>query len=537
MDLKTIFSQGKKEWKRRRSISQDSGSLKSTQKQLEVQLSALGQKAWGERIDISAHPEIRTILETNQNQLDELGKKSQDCRNRKEEKEAGKNRENEQFNKERKGIEERKKEADSRLSGEKDILKKLQKELNQSEQRSGQIAGEREQLQKKITSPEATVEQRSEIEKKLQQLAQEESALLDRRRELGLSVKTQGEKVAPLQTEADELQKQINAVQERQKESISAIDKELAEIKKEFDTHQSRIQEIEKTQLENYRLLGEKLAAGGTLPVTLDDEIAAVRESEQKISEIKAKLADLDSQQSEEGRSAYRKMLTILIGGVLLLIALIVLGVILLSPKDKPQSIVEELSQGKINEAVGGMMALAGAEKAKEIQKGLENMQEGVEAIRKASQEKMGRGETVASEEKLSSALPQVPNWQMSAPIYSRMNFSGIDTASLRTTYQDDSGRTVAAEITDTHSVSVLLAPSQALLMSGMTVDDEQIYQKSGKLHDHPMIESLDKQDKTARLTLIVKERYLLNLETSAEEGIELLKTFAGRMKLDELDG
>ncbi len=536
MDLKTIFSQGKKEWRRRRSISQDNSNLKSVQGQLVDQMTVLGRKAWEEKVDINAFPEIKTLLETNQGQLDDLKSKAEDCQKRKEAGEQEKKSKNEEFVKERRGVEEKKKEADSKLNSEKEILKNLQKNLSQAESRSDQIAKERNQLQDKIANANTTVEQRTEHENKLKELAAEEAGLLDSRREQSASIKTQEGKIQPLQAESDALQKQVEEILKRQKETVSAIDQKLGEIRKELDAHQAKTKELEKSQTESHRMLGEKLAAGGSVPAGLDSELVAVRECEQKIETIKIKLADLDSQQSEEGSSAYRRMLTIIVGGTLLVIALIVAAVILLSPKNKPRNIVEELSRGNLTEAIGGMMAQATSESPEEIKKSIEKMQEGVNAIREASEQKIGKGEAVASEKELTAVLSPVPDWEMTPCDYSSMNFSGIDTASLRTTYQDNSGRTVQVEITDTHSVSVLLAPSQALLMSGMVVDDEQIYQKSGKLGDHPMIESLDKQDHTARITLIVKERYLVNLETTAENGIELLKTFAGRMNLDQLD-
>jgi hypothetical protein len=120
----------------------------------------------------------------------------------------------------------------------------------------------------------------------------------------------------------------------------------------------------------------------------------------------------------------------------------------------------------------------------------------------------------------------------METPIYSKMNFSGIESSSLRTKYSRDTGDEIQAEITDTHSISILLAPSQALFSMNMTVDDELVYQKTGQLDGIPMIESVEKRTGTARLNLVIAERYLLNLDTQSENGLDLLKDFVGSLNL-----
>jgi len=329
MNLKTIFSEGKKERRRRRSISRDNRCLKAKQTDLSARLVALGQKAWGEKIDLTAFLEVKSGLEANQAQLDDLKRKSDDCLKRKEERESEKKRHSARFAEESRGIEEKKKTAFSLLNKEKDLMKTLQKSLSQAENRSQQIAKEREQLQKQITDAATPTDQKAGHEKHLQELAGEEAGLLGARRDESEAIKTQNEKIGPLQAESDNLQKQIQDVLSRQKETLGGIEKNLSELRKELEGHQAKAKEVEKAQTEAYRQLGEKLAAGGDSSPSLNAELGAVREAEREIENIKAKIVNLGSQQSPGARGAYKKMIAILIGGLGLFVTLIVAALIL----------------------------------------------------------------------------------------------------------------------------------------------------------------------------------------------------------------
>jgi len=534
MELKTIFSEGKKEWQRRRAISQDNSALKEKNTVLSSQMISLGKKAWDEKVDISNAPDIKKMLESQQAQIDDLKQKSETCNKRKEEKENEKTKKNEQFNTDRKKIEEKKKAIDTRLNAEKDQLKVLQKNLAQAETRSAQICKEREQLQQKVTDANVNEDQKIGFKKTLEDLATEESELLGSLTNYNESIKAQNDKIEPLQTEVNELQKQINTIMSQQKETISDIDKTLNEIRKELDSHITQLKEIDHHQKEQFQLLGASLAAGNNPSALLSSELSAIRVTEQEIKEIEGKIADLGSQASEESSSAYKKMLAIIIGGAVLIIAIIVTAVILLAPKNKNP--LEELVKGNVPvEAIKDIAAKVLDGKAIEQKEGEDTFQQGVNAIKEESEKKIGKGTPVATEKDLAAVLTSVPGWEMTPSAFSSMSFSDIETANLRTTYKNSDDQTVQVEISDTHSVAVLLAPSQAMFMMNMTVDDDQIYQKSGKQNGVPMIESLEKETGTARLILVIKERYLVNLETNVDKGLDILKQFAGQLNLNAL--
>lgn len=535
MDFKTIFTEGKKEWKRRRSISQDNSALKDQLTLLSSRRTQLGQKAWNEKLDLSGFPDINEVLIQNQEQLDKFADLLETCQKKRQEQEELKASENEKFSKEKSKVEDEKKGVDSRLSQEKDLLKTHQKDLSQAESRTGQISKEREQLQKKITDVATTSEDRAGHENRLTQLAAEEAELLEKRRTLNESIKTQTDKVTPLQGESDDLQKKIHDIQNRQKEAIGAIDDTLTSVRKEAETHTSKTKEIEKLQQQQFTLLGEKLAASDAQDAAIGAEMGAIRETEAAISRINQNIAALDSQQNELSSKAYTQMLTIIIGGSLLIIAIIVAAVILLKPKQ--QNPLEKILQGKVPvEALGEIIAKTQTDEPEDLKKSVEAFSKGMGTLKAASEQKIGEGTPVAGEADLKPVLPEVSGWEMTPPIYSKINISGVESSSLRNTYHRGEDQEISVEITDTHSVSVLLAPSQALFMMNMAVDDEQMYQKTGKIGDIPMIESLEKETLTARLVLVVKERYLINLETRSDNGLDTLKEFAGHLNLSQLE-
>jgi len=531
MNIKQIFAEGKKERIRRKSLSRGQGDLKAKEEALAGRLTDLGRRAWAEKSDISAFPELKSALESQQAENDGLKQSLDDASKRKEGKESAKKLESERFDAERLAVEEKMKETDGRLNGEKDLLKTLQKSLNQTESRSAQIHKERDQLHKKIADPATPAEDKAAGAKSLQGLGTEEAGLLETRKSQGEAIKIQTDKIIPLQAESDALQKQIKDILAGQKATMGEFDKTLGEIGKEVDGLQAKMKEAEKVQAETFRQLGEKLASSRAATPCLHTELGAVKEAEREVGEIKARIADLGNQGSPEAASAYKKMTTILVGGILLVIALIVLALVLFSPRKK--TVLEELAEGRIpNSALAGAAARAsGGENP-----GTEAMQKGLDAIKEASEKKIGTGTKVAGEKELSAVMRPVPGWERSEPVYSRINFSGIDSASSRSIYRDSDDREVEVEVTDTHSVAALLAPAQAMISMRMTADDDLVYQKTGQLDGFPMIESLEKREGVARVVLIIKERYLINLKTTGEKGLDLLKEFAGRMNLKALD-
>ena len=536
MGINAIISEGKKEWRRRRSIRKENSALKDKQSILSERTTLMGEKAWGEGVGIDNFAEIKKNLTTHQTELDALKKKSEDGLKKKADLENRKVKAEERFTAERQGVEEKKKAVDSRLDTEKEQLKTLKKSLAQSESRSRKIADERSTLQKKIIDTDTSEEMRLSHQTRLDELATEEAELLEVRKEQSEAVKIQDGRIEPVQKESDQLNDQIDDILDRRKKEIGEIDKAVKEIQGELDGRRAREKEVEADRKKQFSLLGEKLAAEGTTIPTLETELTAVRETEKEIAQIQAEIAGLDGQQNEASSSAYRKMMTIIVGGVLLLVALIILAVMLLSPKKS--SPLDAVAEGKTPttsyaEAVARSSSQSteqsdsteSKESTVAIPEGMETFADSMKAVGEASREKIGKDTPVASEENLSAALTEIPGSEMSNPTFSKAEFSNIETATLRTTYRNSANQPVEVEITDTHSLSILLMPYQSMMAMERTVDNDKIYQKTGRHMGFPLIETLDKENGEARLVLIVKERYILSLETEGEGGLERLRS------------
>ena len=65
MGLKTIFQEGMKERKRRKSLSKVNNEFKEKEKVHAAQLTALGQKAWEAKTDISAFADLQAAARRN----------------------------------------------------------------------------------------------------------------------------------------------------------------------------------------------------------------------------------------------------------------------------------------------------------------------------------------------------------------------------------------------------------------------------------------------------------------------------------------
>jgi hypothetical protein len=239
--------------------------------------------------------------------------------------------------------------------------------------------------------------------------------------------------------------------------------------------------------------------------------LAAVRESEREISSIQASIANLDSQKSEAGTRAYKKMMALIWGGVLLLVVLVVAAFMLLKPKPK----------SPLQQVTGGMIP------SKTIEEAFTGG--------RSSGTKAENSGPVATAQDLGKVLNSVDGWEMSPPDYSKVEISGMETSTLRSTYSNVAGMEIEVEITDTHSVAAMLAPAQSIFTMRMELDDEQFYQQTGRLNGIPMVERLDKATGRSRITLIVRERYLVHMRTDAENGLDLLKGFVSRLDISAL--
>lgn len=519
MGLKEIFRDGMQESRRRKAVGKGKKDFQGKERLLGDQYTALGQKAWESKCDISNYGNIHDTLTNSQRQEDEQKARLDELQKQKQALEEQKKQENEKFDSQRKEVEEKKKGVDSRLNEEKNNLKATQKELDQANNRLSSIPKEREQLNKKLTDPATQEPARTEANTKLENLGKEEDVMKTQSKDKTEAVRALNEKIAPIQEESNQLQKQIDDIKAEQKKVIGELDKNLGDNKKETDSCNSKLKEIDKEKKAQYKQLGDQMAAANTTDPAVTTELTAIRTTQKEMSDINSEIGNLEGQQSEAGAKAHKQMIMIIVGGVLLVIAIIVALVILLTPK-KPQNPFEQ------------MMSESGA--PKDAAEGFGQMMKGFEGLAKQSETQQGKTIVVAPEGTLKSALPNVGGWEMNSS-YNTGSFGNITTSAINATYMGPNSQEVTVDITDAGTAAALLAPIKMLFSMNVAIDNEQEYQKISTYNNIPVAERFDKQSKNAEFSIIIKDRYIVNLQTTGDNGLEVLKNFMSKMDLSKL--
>jgi hypothetical protein len=523
MGIKQIFQEGMQEWRRKSSVNKGKRDLKGKERVYGDQLTALGKKAWESKLTIDSYGDVKDALANTQKQQDDLKALLDELQKKKLETEETKKQQNEQFDKNRKEIEEKKKGVDSRLNEEKNALKAAQKESEQASSRLAQIPKDRENLNKKSVDPATPEPEKTQVRDKLSKLGTEEDELKRKYQEKTDAIKGLSEKIAPIQEESDGLQKQIDEIKAEQKKVIGELDKTLADNKKDTDANNTKLKEADNVQLGNFKQLGEKLVAANVSDANVADEMTAIRATEKDMADINSQVGSLENQKSEASAGAYKKMIAIIIGGVLLIIAIIVALVILLSPKKPADPLSQLMSQMGKNSPSGDIQDLA-----KQMEKGLGGLKEQSENIQ-------GKKIAAADEGTLKSVLPNVGGWNANNPSYSKGAFGEIETANVHATYIGPDSKEVHVEVTDTASVSALLMPVKMIFSMNLSVDNDEKSEKISTYNGTPVIESYDKRTQEASFGFILKDRYIIGLRTKSENGPDLLKQFMSKMDLSKL--
>jgi hypothetical protein len=521
MGLKSIFQEGMKERKRKRSLGKVSNEFKDKEKVHAVQLTVLGQKAWEAKADISAFADLQTTLGAAQNNLDDLRAQSEKLQTQKQENETAKKQESDRFTASQKEAAEKKRDVDRRLNEQKNAWQTLQKEVGQATSRLAAIAVERTRLNGRFADPALPEAEKSEASEKLAALAKEEDelkALVKEKEEPGKTLPLQ---IAPLQEESDTLQKQIESIRGEQKKMLAEMDKKISALGNNLSKNKEKIREGEAKQKLDFKILGERLAAAHQVDPNIAGEMAAVLTARTEMEGVQALIGGLERQKDGSQVSAYKKMMAIIIGAIALVVAIIVLLFILLAPGKK------ETSLSSLFEREG--------KAAKSMEELAQQMQKGMGGIKAESEKIQGQKIIIASQSALGSTLPVVGGWQPQPPRYRQGAFGDLETATLQAEYAAADGGSVHVQVTDAGTASALLAPLKMIFALNMRIDDQDVVQRVSTYNGIPVAERFDKKDKEATLGIIFKDRYLIELKTKAARGLELLKEFAAKLDFSKL--
>lgn len=541
MGLKDIFQQGMKELKRKGALVKEKREFKQNEKKYHEELTTLGQKAWEKEVDISAYDNLKELLTNNQNQIDDFKSKIKELEEQKEKAQEKRDEENKSYDNQRSEVEEKKKEVDQRLDQEETAIKNVRNEMEDADKRINKIGSETEKLKKQQDDPELSNIEKQDIPGQLAALQKEKEELTKTLTDKNRVIQEHQEKASPIKEESDTLQKEIDTIKVKQKESIRQLDEQISGLEKEIDTNSAKTVDVEKEQKENFKQLGEKLADAGVDHEAVKAEMAAVRDSKKDMAEIQADIDRLEGQGSAASANAFWQMILIVAGGLLAIIVIIFLLAQLFGGSDKAKDTPGEqenvVTRTQTNDDGSGDSSGGTTQDGpKNLTDAAKQMQDVTGILKKQSEKMQGKEIVVSSKDALTTALPDVSGWKLkNEPDYRKQGFAQLETAQIDATYTGPDNKEVQVTITDTATASAMLGSWKMLFRLNLSKDNENVFEKITTHKGMPLSEKYDKRRKVSRLGFIVKDRYLVELKTRGENSLDLLKDFMDEMDTSKL--
>lgn len=174
---------------------------------------------------------------------------------------------------------------------------------------------------------------------------------------------------------------------------------------------------------------------------------------------------------------------------------------------------------------------------AKEVEKavkGLEQFGKAVEETAKQFEETKGKIEAVDFRA-LKELLPDIKNWEKRNPRGERTAFGQFGISSAEAEYALGEGE-IHLKITDTAGYSMLIAPFSIFIQSGYEEEDEQHYKKTTTIKGFPAIEEFYPSEKRGTITVIIKNRFIVEADGRNIEKVNTLHDFIHTVDLKKLE-
>ncbi len=521
MSIKEIFQQGIKEFKRRSALSKQKRLLGQKEKLYSQQLTALGKKAWESQVDVTAYGSLKDILSTTQEQNKQLMSQVETLEKQKQETEAKRKQENDSFETRRKEVEGKKKEVDFQVDKEKKVIKDAQKESSNAKNRLNNIAKEKEQLKQKAANASIPDLEKTEIPKKLEVFVLEEETLDKKIKEAENTIKNTNEKITPIEEESKKLQNEIDDIRDQQKEVIGELDRSITETRGKINECNNKLKELNQEQNGYFQQLGEKLASAGIGDEAVSAEFAEVRTTEKDMAGVKEQIAQLDQAETSGSRRAFWTLLGLIIAAVIVIILVIILISSWFGKGDETNDTgIKTTTPPAVSGQVFGPMG---------------NMKTVTGELKKRSEQIQGKEIVTSDKAALIAVLPAVSGWTREEPKYYKDSFSQLETSHISTTYTGPDSKRIKVNITDTANASAALQTWRIIFQMNLTREDDRGYQKISTVNNIPLIEKYDKQSQEVSLGFIVKDRYIVELETQGKDSVSLLKSLIPQFNLSRL--
>jgi len=510
VDIKRIFSQGFKELKRRSQLMKKRRAIKQKKRGYSEQLAVLGQKAWEANVHQNDDGSLEKLIASTQERLKELNSEIEERKKQTADAEEKRKNTVARYESRRKEIETKIRALDVQLDEERSRLKEAQKDSDRSSSRLSQIAKEEESLKRKQTAPETTDIEKGEIPSQLANLVAEKDQLHQKLKVNGGKIAESNDKIKPLETEAAGFQKDVDELKTQHKAALNDVDKAIAELKDQIDERDKTVKEVDKEQKSNFEQLGGQVAADPAHVPGLTGELSVVHVTEKELSMMAAEIESLRGMETDESRSAFWRMIALSAAALLVLIGLIVvLGWLFGSKEKDPLEKTPPTEKPGLADLVTDLTKPRAADPGKDI--------------------------VLADKGMLTSVLPQVSGWQAATPSYNAQQLGQLQGSTLAVDYKGPDSRRVSLPVTDTGQATALLRPYLMVFNLNTIFDDADRYEKVETYGGHKVIEKFDKRNKRGRMTLVVKDRYLVQLKSQGDDCIAILKTFLNECDFSKL--
>ena len=320
-----FIAEGWRELRRKWHRSRLRGDLRRHDIERTAALTGLGQRAWDEKIDLAAFPQLRDQLAGLDARAGEISATSSRLESEKATLEADKRAQLDAFGARRKAVAEKKTPVDAALRAARAKKSAGEQAVRQAEARVASIVGKLAALDREIAAATAPAEKLAAAQAERARLAAEQAEQAAAAvRERGALPETTAEE-ARLAGESSQYAAQIAAIDAEQKAAIGHLDSELARLRKEAQAASQQASVVQKDRAGNLASLGRALYDAKIDPPALVDATARVAAIDAARAAAEATLAAslVESRAVESGTLA---KFWLVVAGVPLLLAAVVLG-------------------------------------------------------------------------------------------------------------------------------------------------------------------------------------------------------------------
>ena len=133
----------------------------------------------------------------------------------------------------------------------------------------------------------------------------------------------------------------------------------------------------------------------------------------------------------------------------------------------------------------------------------------------------------------LQTALPEVSGWTMDKPRGERMNMP-VTFSTTSTNYRNGEQR-IDMDIADTAGAAMIMTPFRMMVAAGYNKESSDGYEKATTFGRYPAYEKWNTERKTGEFSVIVDDRFVVQLKGRRVDDIATLRDFAGKVDLGKI--